>query len=453
MAGEQYLLAGLTAEAMDALRPILDRHGLSAPGTKLWVALSLFWRRRGLKTRVEKELQRLTLDTRPMPSGDLAGVDLSWNLANGFAGIDVFLSVHYTSVTLERSLQTGDPARIARALALYSILRALEGASGQIHAEPLLELGNQFAHLSESNYALGWVTGARAILALNRWDLSTCEELCREAIELLRDGGEPSFREIGTLCVWFWLYPSFLLGKLDQLAKYAPAIAREAEARGDRYTHSTIRSYILPLHHAVRDQVAEGRNEADAGLQPWEDGPWLNQHWAHLHSHCFLDLYEGMGQRISKRTDAARPRMKEAFQMMIQAIRIDLIYLEGRGLLDHALYDANPREDLRAVAEKIRLLRGESHGFAEIYARTLEAGAMARTDPGQAHEDFLSLAESFSAHNMPLHAHAARLRAGELSGHDTVSDTEEAKSVLRGLGAVNPARLAWMLIPRVQLSV
>jgi hypothetical protein len=139
--------------------------------------------------------------------------------------------------------------------------------------------------------------------------------------------------------------------------------------------------------------------------------------------------------------------------MMIQAIRIDLIYLESRGLLDHALYDANPREDLRAVAEKIRLLRGESHGFAEIYARTLEAGAMARTDAGQAREDFLSLAELFSTHNMPLHAHAARLRAGELSGHDAVSDTEEAKSVLRGLGAVNPARLAWMLIPRVQLSV
>lgn len=452
-AGEQYLLAGLTDEAMETLSPILVRYGLSAPRTKFWTALSLFWRRRGLRSRVENELRRLTLGARAILSEDLEAVDLSWNLANGFAGIDVFLSVHYNSITLARSLETGEPGRIARALSLYSILRSLEGTRGQLHAEPFLELANHFAHMSESNHALGWVVGARAILALNRSDLSACEELCREAIELLRDGDEPSFREIGTLCVWFWLYPSFLLGKLDQLAKQAPAIAREAEARGDRYTHSTIRSYVLPLHHAVRDQVFEARTEADAGLDPWKDGPWLNQHWAHLHSHCFLDLYEGSGQDLLARTERARPRMKEAFQLMVQAIRIDLLYLEGRGLLDLALFHADPSEHFRALGDKIRLLEHESHGFGDLYARTLEIGALARAEPARAREQFDDLARSYSAHGMPLHARAARLRACELSDHDSVTAVHEAKAALRDLGAINPTRLSWMLIPRVQLSV
>lgn len=441
-AGQQYLLSGFTDEALATLKPVLHIHGLAVPRSLLWGGLRLLWRRRRLHRQV---MQMGTVTEKSdCERSTLAATDLSWTLANGFAGIDVFLSVHYTSVTLQRALACGDPERITRALSLEAILLTMEGPRGIEKAAGLIEKAADFSVRVANPHAAGWVAGARAILALQRWDLAACERFCRDSLELLRDSEHPSFREIGTLSVWFWLLPSFLLGKLEQLATYAPAIARESRARGDRYTHSTVRTYLLPLHWAARDQPQLARAEADAGLAHWQDGPWQNQHWAHLRSHCFVDLYEGHGERIRSRTRAARPKMKAALQLMVRLILVDLLFLEGRGLLEEARL-APSAGRLAQVTRCAARLHKQRHPCATLYARSLEAGRDALVGASDAANTWSTLARDFSGAAMTLHAAACELRSARLRRDESAES--RALQALKSLGAHNPGRLADLLVP------
>src|SRR5690606_19528961 len=113
----------------------------------------------------------------------IAGLDLCWTLSNGFAGIDVILSAHYNSLTVERAIECGEPTRLARGLALEAIHYSLEGGKSRRESPALLERAADLAQCSADPHAQGWVIGARAIIALGQGDFGTAEALSREALE------------------------------------------------------------------------------------------------------------------------------------------------------------------------------------------------------------------------------------------------------------------------------
>lgn len=445
-AGEQYLLAGLTQEAVETLSPVLRARGLRVPRSTIWSGLRLLYRRSRLLSRLHRRERFESL-----PSGDeqearqaraLSKVDLAWTLANGFAGIDVFLSAHYNSIAVWSALDAGESSRLARTLALDAIVLALEKPLEPSLPEALIAHAATYAERSGSNHARGWVLGARAILALSQTELVTCEALGREALTLLRESPQLSFREIGTLSVWFWLYPAFLLGRVEQLSRHAPAIAREAAARGDRYTVSTVRTYILPLVHLVHDDPELAAREADDGLAAWGGEDWLNQHWAHLHSHCFIDLYTGSGEDILCRFEDARPKMKAALQFRIHAIQVNALYLEGRGWLELT----HSRQAQRAVLRIMARLLKAPDGLARVYAELLGVGLMLRNDPDRAPAALDALRCEFEALSMALYAAALRLRRAELVAK--VEERDQARQALRDLGVADPDKTTDMLVPR-----
>ncbi len=449
-AGQQYLLAGSTEQAVVTLAPLLGRYKLRMPSSP-YLAVALFlWRRRQTK----KRLAAFVFDPEQKTSSEaLAGIDLCWTLSNGFSGIDVILSAHYNSLTVQRALECGEPARLARGLSLEAIHYSLEGGKSRKDAPAMLDRAAALAQISGDPHALGWVTGGRAILALGRGDFATTDVLAREALEQLRSGDEPSFREIGTLSVWFWLYPSFFLGKLGQIAQHAPAIARESEARGDRYTLSTVRAYILPLHWAALGKPDLGRREAQAALEYWPGDQWLNQHWAHLRSVCFLDLYEGRPQDILPRTRAARAPMKKALHLSIQSMRVELEYIEGRALLELAVLEEPSSSRLKNIRLKIQSLEQEDAPLAVAYSALLAAGLMALQNPDEGARAFERVAELLTKHQMPMHSRAALARQGQLLGGVTGEGiVDEAYTALAELGVADPSRFATMLVPSLRCS-
>src|SRR5690606_3838032 len=110
---------------------------------------------------------------------------------------------------------------------------ALESVEAAERVEPILARAEELARKHDDAHALGWAMAGRSLQAFTRTELARCVEYAEEAIWHLRERSEETFREIGSIEVWFSLHALFLLGRLDQVATRAPACAREAEMRGD----------------------------------------------------------------------------------------------------------------------------------------------------------------------------------------------------------------------------
>jgi hypothetical protein len=443
LAGDQFLRAGYTEEALRTLEPLLGRHELGLPDSPSGALASLLFRRLRIKMRglsfVETTPERL-------PEEKLQAIDLCWALGGGLAGIDVVRSAHYHANGLWLSLESGEPYRVARSLAVHSVFSALEGTSGLKRAEVSLRLTQEIAQRIGHRHALGWSLTARAVVAWTRGELENCEELCDLAIADLREHAY-AFREIGSLEVWFGLHASLLLGHVARVAMRAPACAREAEARGDRYTLSTVRAYILPLMWATRDQAAEGRADAESALRVWPSGVWYHQHWAHLRAHCFLDLYEGQADRIMSRIEPGRARMKASMQLRLRTPRLEQEYLTGRAQLETAI-SSGARSARAAVQRSISLLEKENATLASAYAHALRVGLRGIEAPASAPDDWHGLEQGFSRASMMLHASAARFRRGELLGGDEGKLLrDEARAKLTEHGIANPEAYCRLLVP------
>jgi hypothetical protein len=346
------------------------------------------------------------------------------------------------------SLDSGEPYRVVRALAMHAVMKALENAEGARNARALATETRALAEKTGVPGAVGWAAAAQAISAWGNSELTNCVRYCDEAMSLLRERSAAHFREIGSLEVWFALHSLFLLGDLKQFAERAPACAREAEARGDRYTLSTVRAYDMPVLWAIRDRPAEGRREADAAIEPWPAGVWYHQHWARLRAQCLLDLYSNEGPKVSERTAIARPLMDRAMQLRIRTLRIELTYLEGRGALAEGLALGSTPARIATAREKAAALDAEKSELATVYAEVLRAGIVGLSGGEPAERAFERSGAAFAAMSMPLHVAAVDFRLGELRGHD--QKRESARERLRNLGVAAPDRFVDMLVPGVR---
>lgn len=447
LAGQQFLRAGRIREGMEILGQALTHAALPYPKTPQSAVASLLWRRARLRLRGLEYRERQAAD---LPESKLHAVDLCWALSNGLTGIDVIRSAHYYSQALWLALECGEPTRVARTLAAEAALSALESAESANRVEPVLARAEQLARQSQDTQALGWVMAGRALQAFTRTELECCVEWCEEAVRHFRERAEQTFKEIGSLEVWFHLHALFLLGRLDRVAARAPAYAREAEMRGDRYTASTVRAYVLPLLWAARGKPEEGRRDADRAVVMWPPDAWYHQHWAHLRAHCFLDLYTGEGHRVLERTREGRPKMKRALHVRLRTPRLELNYLEGRGALA-AMWSgadaASRRQNTRLAEARIVALEKERSGLASAYAHTLRAGLTALNAPERAASEFERLARTFEGLSMPMHRSAASFRAAELHGAGGEEQAAEAIAALRERGVVDPLRFIDMLVP------
>ncbi len=450
-AAEQYLRAGHVEEALATFGPLLQDAGLALPSTPTRALLSLLWRRTLLKWRgLEFEERQIT----EADKEEVRAIDFCWSVGTGLAGLDLVRSARYHVISLQMSLKLGDPYRIARSLSIEAIMKALESTEGVALATKLSDKAFAIAERIDNAHALGWATAGKAVVAWGNTDLPRCLQLSDQAIGYLRQRSLETFREIGSMQVWFALNSMFLMGDLKQLAGRAPACAREAAARGDRYTLSTVRGYVLPLLWASRDRVEQGRKEADEGIAVWPKDIWYHQHWAWLRAHCFLDLYEGNGAKAFERATSHRENMKRALQLRVRTLRSELNYLEGRGAVDVMLTEGNTTHR-KLVCERIKDLYAERNDLADIYAMLLEAGLVASEDGVRSRVAFAEVAAKCDQLHMPMHAAASTIREGQCLGSDTTEGrqlVEAGIARLRDHGVTAPEHFADMLVPRVEVA-
>ncbi len=445
-AAEQYLRSGHVAEALKEFGPQLDQMDLSLPKTPGAALASVLW------TRAQLKLRGLGFEERPereLGARELARIDYAWVLGTGLSGIDLVRSARYHAISLLLALRAGEAARISRSLAMNGALKVLEHMDHVPAGEANVERAYQLAERTRDTYALGWAMAARAVVAFARMDLAGTVELADQAGALLRDRPDAAFRELGSVEVWFALHALFLRGELAEFARRAPACAREAEARGDRYTLSTVRSYDLALHWLVLDRPAEARSEADAAIVDWPEGAWYHQHWAWLRAQCFADLYQGDGAKSAERIASFRPQLKKTLQLRIRTPRIESGYLEARGALE-ALRVSGSRAHRNLIMARVDELESERNRLADVYAAIVRAGLAATRDRQHGRESFVAAEAMCRELGMRMHELACVQRQAQC-----MADPERARVAeeqLSELGVRAPARFIDMLAPRVEAA-
>ena len=443
-AAYQLLRAGRLAQGLDTIRPVLEDTGIAMPRTPFRALLSVLGRRRLLKMRglafSERRADEVSED-------DLRRIDLCWALANGLSGVDLVRSADFQTRNITFALEAGEPARIAQALSLQGILTALENQAGVTRAAELGARAAELARRLESPDAQAWADSLTGVVAWSESRFADAARILEASTTLFRERCRDKVREIGSLETWFILHAHFLMGHLDTVSARAAASVAEARARGDRYTESTARAYIMPLVWLAIDRPADAREEARGAIALWGEAGWHHQHWAELRAQCCVDLYEGEGARAAKRLDETRRRMKESLVLRLRTPRLEHRYLEARGLLDAAWAAKDPRRCLAQVRKLADQLEGEQNRFAAVYAAALRAGVAARAPGGaQAREAFAAAERAFESLSMPMHAAASRRRQAELAGDAT--SVAAADAAIAAFRVTAPERFARFLVPR-----
>jgi serine/threonine protein kinase len=443
-AAYQLLRAGRLAQGLETIRPVLEDTGIAMPRTPFRALLSVLGRRRLLKMRGLAFTERRAPD---VSDDDLRRIDLCWSLANGLSGVDLVRSADFQTRNIALALEAGEPVRIAQAFSLHGILSALENQAGVARAAELATRAAELARRLEAPDAQAWAESLTGVIAWSESRFADTARILDASTTLFRERCRDKVREIGSLETWFILHAHFLMGHLDTVSARAAAIVAEARARGDRYTESTARAYIMPLVWLAIDRPADAREEARGAIALWGEAGWHHQHWAELRAQCIVDLYEGAGPRAAERLDETRRRMKESLVLRLRTPRLEHRTLDARALLDAAWAAKDPRPILKRVSALADDLDAEGNRFAAAYATGLRAGVAARATGGApARAAFATAEKSFEALSMPMHSAAARRRQAELAGDTALVAASDA--ALGVLGVTSPERFARILVPR-----
>ena len=160
----------------------------------------------------------------------LLRVDTCWSVVTGLAMVDNIRAADFQTRHLILALETGEPSRVARALAAEAVFRAsdksgdLEGTGS--FAERARLLSERIAH--PHSIALSVLTSGMGALLEGRWRKAT--GLCSRALQILRDECVGTTWEVN-LAQNFLLGSLLFRGELRQVACSCRACRANARAR------------------------------------------------------------------------------------------------------------------------------------------------------------------------------------------------------------------------------
>lgn len=293
--------SGSIEEGNRVLRRMLRGVGLDEPRQEAEL-------RRELE-HVQRELERRGFGpdgpcTVAAPSnGDehaLERADLCW-AASAIAPYDYLRSCWFAALGLCAALDSGAPARIARALCAYATavgsagemalaMRLLTSARGLVREDPELE-----PHFS--------LLGGQ--LALLSGDPGRCVELCDRARDAFASQSLAACHEL-LLCDLFAHMGLHLAGRLPELIERARVRLDEARGLGHRFAEAAARVLGVGIGCLASDDVSGARRQAEMAAAAWPQAQLHGERFKVLRLQVWCDLYEGAAERALGRLSAAR---------------------------------------------------------------------------------------------------------------------------------------------------
>jgi hypothetical protein len=435
-ATEAFLSAGYLDLAFAAISETMESVSVSVPKPR-WAKAAVVWERAALRLRGLTPRRR----RRRATFAELMAVDVCRLMATGLGSIDPIRGGYFQVRHTRLALDSGDPGRIAVALASEAAYSAVRGRRNDARTSRLLSLAQDQADGQDALRPKAFVVLVRGIVAslTARWPEARAR--CAEAVALLQDGGETDGWELAAARVYHIrsLVPA---GDFARLAPMIDAAVQDAEERSDLFTATTCRTGYLNLVWLSRGDVERARVEACDAIAAWPGRVFHIPHYFDLLAQTHIDMAANDGRGALDRVLATWPLLIASNLRYVQVVRVSSWDLRGRAALAAAA--AGELEHLAEVRTAIRALRRMKSPSAAAFALLLESGVAMLE--GRRDDAMTSIANGIAAceaQSLELYAEFARRRLADLSR----LDKDDERLTRRGIS--RPEILARVFTPGV----
>jgi hypothetical protein len=411
--------------------------------------LSLLLLRARIKLRGLRFIER---DETQIPAEALVGVDTCWSVTTGLAIVDHIRSAEFGARNLLLALNTGEPLRIVRALAMELAYTSIAGAVSQPQNERLIRIATGLAARVSNPEAGALLTLAKGSAAYMQGQWTVARELCEGAERVLRERCTGVAWQIDT-AKFYTLLSLFYIGHIGELSRRLPVLLKEAQERDALYAETILRTRISYLACLASDDAPGAEQAVRQGMERWSHRGFHNQHYYEMVAAADVLLYTGDGTAAWNGLQKKWRDLSRTLLLRVQPVLIESLHLRARAALGAAVDPATTspgRALLINVAERDaqRLHRLGAPWGQALAKLTLSGVATLRGDRARAVTHLEAAEATFEHSNMGLFGAVTRRRRGELlEGSRGEQLQQSADTWMRSQTIVDPERFAQMLAP------
>ncbi len=442
-AGEQFLVSGNIDQGIRLLQPALVEVDLGYPATPGRANMSIITRSTQLSLRGSTS----SACASQVPPADLLRLDVCLSAAVGLAFVDPIRGYSFFQRGLLLALQTGEPQRIARALAGVGAMVVSRGTANAVgRGTTLLKEARRLAEQLSDPRLVGLceIIDGISDVSLGRWRRAL--ERSEQGAQILLDRcvGVGWELDVARMSSMRGLY---MLGDLAELGGRAHAWLREAEES----RRPVRRGLVVALQ---RLRAAQRRRHQQCPRPRPQDHAPVDPRRLPLPAHArarardLLRPVPGQGGAAWQRLAENWVAVENSYILGWQGQRI--VFLHARALAAIAAAREQPHnagvllaaaERDAAQLEEDRALRYDSVAMAAL----IRAGIAAQNnDIPQALVRLGAAAASFDTADMRIHAACARRRRGELMGPGGAQLIAQADQFLASQAIRRPAQWSAM---------
>jgi serine/threonine protein kinase/tetratricopeptide (TPR) repeat protein len=456
-AAEQFLRSGHFDRGLSTLRTVLASVGIDVPKTHGRAFALLVWRRARIVLRGMGYRER---DASQLSREELMLLDILWAATIGIGMVDPLRGVEFHARYLLLALESGEPYRLSRALAIEVLWFGVFDQKARQRKDKTLKEAEALAQRVGNPHAIALIYMAEAMaLGVGKWKIARARG--EEAARIFRErcvgvSWELANTQLITLWSLFWL------GEVAELSLRVPLLLREAKERGDLYAVTNVRSVEYLVSLAADDPEGARRGALEAVAQ-WSQQGFFVQHFFGLLALGDVALYAGDGEGAFRHVSEGWPLLVSSRLMMGQPIRVTALHLRARSALSCAFRarakgtlagDARAKTLCRSAVSDARSLEREKNPWAQCLAFLVRASVAYLDGQVEKSTALLLRAETdLSAGGMALHAACARrirgllLAGGPAKDHEGRALVSSAEAFLAHQHIRNPSRMCALLVP------
>jgi len=429
-----FLLAGYVTESMKAIRPELERIGLSIPSSaKSSLASAFILRARAAVVRVHERPDE------SIDPGQIEALDLAWDVRTALSTVDPVLAAKFSAFHTLLARRVGARSHLLKAMGGKAAMlgstdqpRAVEKVRAQIRELgdriPACEAHAQAAYgLAIADTYLGvWGDGYRGLLEARRlFD---------------QRAGVPPENGWGAVMLVIVCHQ---LGRIREAKRWMGQVLVDSEARGDLWSKISVRTGVANVLRLTTGDDAEAEAAVTEAERLCAERQYTMIDGWNLYARCQIDLFRGRPVDAIERIERAWPHLERNFYLHVGVLRISTIEARGRAALAASRTGAGARYTALARDDAKRLEK-EGTRWSFAVAALLRAGLEAEADV----PDGLREAEAaFERADMLMHVHLIRRRRGQLLGGDTgraLVDAADRWATDEGLTAIEALSRVWV---------
>ncbi len=435
-------MSGYFEKGLFVLGKVLQSIDMSMPTTSQSY-ISIFLHR--LQYKIHEIINPIGKTT-GLTDHQLFKIDTCWSAALSLSMVDTIRGLDFQCRHLVLALQSGEPYRIGRALALEAAFSALSGNKSLGKTRLLLERSSQLAQTSNNPHA-------KALLMLVVGVVASLEGRWSEAQSAL-EKAEKTLSQI-TGVVWelttaryFWFFSMTWMGEYAAISQRMESLFNFLQRSENLYAYTVLQQCSF-ITHLAADQPDKALQATANAMKKWQyQGFHIQKLWDTIvKTHTALYLNDGL--KAWEEITAFWSNTSKVFLFQTQYLKINFLRINAFCALSAAQASSNRKTFLKTAYKNANMIEKENTTWGDGFVKLIKASiAYQNKEQGKSILLLEKAEESFSKANMKTYMVALQHYRGLIIGGEKGQRLiTSASEYLKQQGVKNIDCMCRMLAP------